>query len=250
MELDAERVPASDVRKASDLLQAHRPGARSRIGLPGEEPIVHAGGGTATHHVRHARHHRRGRRIRYSRHLAGGGHAHRATHVLHAHRHHGHGPHGAHPANPHAPNAPASSTPTGNVDAGHSRDGHDLPATSGKATTFWNGRYSYKGRRDPDNMSKGAWGDENKPTDYIAALPVGLKGGGDWWHNQKILVTNPTNGKQVVVQVQDKGPAPRTGAAIDLSPVAKEALGVHFMDNMNVKISFADPNAPVGPVNP
>jgi peptidoglycan hydrolase-like protein with peptidoglycan-binding domain len=144
--------------------------------------------------------------------------------------------------------ASGAAVPGSNLDIGATKDGHTLPSTGGKATTFWNGRYAYKGKRDPDNMSLGAWGDQNKPTDYFAAIPVGLKGGGNWWHNQKLLVTNPRTGKQVVVPVQDKGPGPRTGAAIDLSPVAKEALGVDFMDNINVKISFARPDAPIGPV--
>lgn len=128
------------------------------------------------------------------------------------------------------------------------KDGHKLPDTRGRATTFWNGHYAYKGQRDRENMSIGAWGDPNKPTQYFCALPVGLNGGGKWWHNQKILVTNPKSGKQVVLLVQDKGPHPRTGNQIDLSPVAKEALGVHFMDNLSVQIAFAPEGAKVGPV--
>ncbi len=143
------------------------------------------------------------------------------------------------------PGAPAAA---GNVDAGATKDGYTLPNTSGKATTFWNGHYKYKGQRDTANMSTGAWGDANKPTDYFAAIPVGLEGGGNWWHNKKLLVTNPKTGHQVVVPIQDKGPGARTGAAIDLSPVAKEALGVAFNDNINVKIAFARDDAPVGPV--
>lgn len=158
-------------------------------------------------------------------------------------------PGGMNPAPDAPPAAPGGAPATpGNVDAGATKDGHSLPSTGGKATTFWNGAYQYKGRRDTDNMSTGAWGDSNKPTDYFAAIPVGLSGGGNWWHNKKLLVTNPANGQQVVVPVQDKGPHPKTGAAIDLSPVAKEALGVGFMDNLNVKISFAADDAPIGPV--
>lgn len=147
-------------------------------------------------------------------------------------------------------NAGASGAPVAGraLDAGATMDGHTLPDTSGKATTFWNGNYTYRGKRDTANMSIGAWGDLNKPTDYFAAIPVGLSGGGKWWHNKKLLVTNPQNGMQVVVPVQDKGPHPSTGAKIDLSPVAKEALGVGFMDNLNVKISFAPDDAPIGPV--
>lgn len=133
---------------------------------------------------------------------------------------------------------------TGPVTGTTVKDGHRLPHTSGRATTFWNGHYTYKGKRDRENMSIGAWGDQNRPTEYFCALLVSEK----WWHNQKILVTNPKTGKQVVVLLQDKGPGAGTGNAIDLSPVAKEALGVNFMDNPNVKIAFAPEDMPVGPV--
>lgn len=128
------------------------------------------------------------------------------------------------------------------------KEGHRLPHTSGRATTFWNGAYEYKGMSDPINNSLGAWGDQNRPTDYMCAIPVGLHGGGKWWHNQKLLVTDRDTGKQVVVVVQDKGPGPRTGAVIDLSPVAKEALGHHFLNDARVNIAFAPDDAPLGPV--
>ncbi|HEY9857034.1 MAG TPA: LysM peptidoglycan-binding domain-containing protein [Stenomitos sp.] len=134
------------------------------------------------------------------------------------------------------------------LNRGTTKDGYTLPDTEGRATTFWNGDYAYKGRRDVDNYGVGAWGDANKPTDYMCAIPVGLQGGGNWWHNQKLLITDQDTGKQVVVQVQDKGPGPRTGAVLDLSPVAKEALGHNYMDDAKVTIAFADPDAPVGPV--
>jgi len=141
-----------------------------------------------------------------------------------------------------------SETKAASLSRGTTKDGYTLPHTEGRATTFWNGDYAYKGRRDVDNYGEGAWGDANKPTDYMCAIPVGLQGGGNWWHNQKLLITDKDTGKQVVVQVQDKGPGPRTGAILDLSPVAKEALGHPFMDDAQVTIAFADPDAPVGPV--
>lgn len=132
---------------------------------------------------------------------------------------------------------------------GRVQDGLVLPRTEGKATTFWNGNYPYKGKRDAINMMGGAWGDRLHPTEYFIAIPVGLEGGGKAWHNRRLLVTNPENGKQVVLAIQDKGPHPRTGADFDLSPVAKEALGVGFMTNMRVEVGFAPRHAPLGPVN-
>ena len=136
--------------------------------------------------------------------------------------------------------------------AGTIKEGQTIPRWAGRATTFWNGHLAYKGQYDKCNRQNGglgAWGDKCAPTDYFCALPVGLKGGGKWWHNQKILVTNPATGRQVVVRVQDKGPAPRTGAAIDLSPVAMEALGGKFNGSLgHVKFEFAPADAPVGPV--
>ncbi|MDB5096283.1 MAG: glycoside hydrolase [Cyanobacteria bacterium RYN_339] len=135
---------------------------------------------------------------------------------------------------------------------GKTKDGHEIPAGAGRATVFANGHIAYKGWSDAGNRQNngiGAWGDKNAPTEYFCALPVGLQGGGEWWHNQKILVTNPANGQQVVVRVQDKGPAPSTGNAIDLSPVAMEALGGKFNGAMgHVRFEFAPDDAPVGPV--
>lgn len=146
------------------------------------------------------------------------------------------------------PGARPASMPGGPVTGTQSKNGLTLPAASGKATTFWNGTDSYKGLRDSGNNNTGAWGDPLHPGQFFCALPVGLSGGAGAWHNQRILVTNPANGKQVVLLVQDKGPAPWTGAAIDMSPAAKEALGVNFMDNINVQIAFAPDNYAVGPV--
>lgn len=145
---------------------------------------------------------------------------------------------------------PADGPAVGPVDGlGQTRDGLTIPGGgAGKATTFWNGHIAYKGEYDMynrQNAGKGAWGDDCKPTDYFVALPVSSRA----WHNQKILVTNPQTGQQVVARVQDKGPAARTGAAIDLSPVTMEALGGRFDGSMgNVRFEFAPADAPVGPV--
>lgn len=132
--------------------------------------------------------------------------------------------------------------------AGMERDGLRIPAGAGRATTFWNGHIAYKGKYDLHNRQNGglgAWGDRNAPTDYFVALPVSNRK----WHNQKILITNPANGQQVVARVQDKGPGKATGAKIDLSPVTMEALGGHFQGDLKrVKFEFAPEDAAVGPV--
>ncbi len=132
--------------------------------------------------------------------------------------------------------------------AGMEKDGLRIPAGEGRATTFWNGHMAYKGKYDMNNRQNkglGAWGDKNAPTDYFVALPVKDKK----WHNQKILITNPATGQQVVARVQDKGPGASTGAKIDLSPVTMEAIGGNFKGDLKrVKFEFAPADAPVGPV--
>ena len=149
---------------------------------------------------------------------------------------------------------PPEAGPTDVAGQGQTKDGHRIPGSGeGRATVFANGHISYKGWNDKGNMQNkgiGAWGDKCAPTEYFCALPVGLDGtSGKWWHNQRILVTNPANGKQVVVRVQDKGPHPSTGNAIDLSPVAMEALGGKFNGALGkVKFEFAPADAAVGPV--
>jgi hypothetical protein len=67
-----------------------------------------------------------------------------------------------------------------------------------------------------------------------------------WWANKKILVTNPQNGKAVVVRAVDYGPHENTGLDIGVSPGAAEALGVEVGDE--VEINFADQKAPTGVV--
>jgi hypothetical protein len=65
-----------------------------------------------------------------------------------------------------------------------------------------------------------------------------------WWANKKILVSNPANGKAVVVRSVDHGPHEKTGLDISISPGAAEALGVQVGDE--VDIAFADQKAPLG----
>jgi hypothetical protein len=67
-----------------------------------------------------------------------------------------------------------------------------------------------------------------------------------WWANKKLLVTNPTNGRSVIVRAVDYGPHESTGLDIAISPGAAEALGVEIGDE--VEIAFADQKARLGPV--
>ena len=67
-----------------------------------------------------------------------------------------------------------------------------------------------------------------------------------WWANKRIVVTNPANGKSVVVRAVDYGPHENTGLAILISPGAAEALGVEVGGDVEMK--FADQKAQLGPV--
>ena len=134
---------------------------------------------------------------------------------------------------------------------------HQLPATSGKI--------SYFSSRDVTGYCDGAaWGEklgETCGTDdvtkywYVAMrwLYVDAETGSkefyaakDWWHDKKILVTNPSNGKQVVLAVKDWGPNERTGRVIDVSETALNALGV--VTDATVNIEFADQDSALGRV--
>lgn len=79
--------------------------------------------------------------------------------------------------------------------------------TEGKASYYHN---SLHGRR----MSNGQPYDKNKMTCAHRTLPFGTK----------LRVTNPTNGRQVIVEVTDRGPFVR-GRIIDLSYAAARELG-------------------------
>ncbi|HEU4391573.1 MAG TPA: hypothetical protein VFV34_27535 [Blastocatellia bacterium] len=68
-----------------------------------------------------------------------------------------------------------------------------------------------------------------------------------WWANKRIMVTNPANGRSVIVRAVDYGPHENTGLAISISPGAAEALGVEV--GGDVEIKFADQKAQLGPVH-
>ena len=70
--------------------------------------------------------------------------------------------------------------------------------------------YAYSGERTAN-------GDRAQPTGFTAAhrtLPFGTR----------VRVTNKTNGRTVVVRINDRGPFVR-GRVIDLTPAASHALG-------------------------
>jgi hypothetical protein len=65
-----------------------------------------------------------------------------------------------------------------------------------------------------------------------------------WWANKKLLLTNPSNGKAVVVRAVDYGPHENTGLDVGVSPGAAEALGVEIGDE--VDIALADSKSALG----
>jgi len=129
---------------------------------------------------------------------------------------------------------------------------HQLPARSGKISWF----------SSEESGRPGAWGEwlgENVGTDdatkywYCAMrwpyydpntgfLDLDAKA---WWHNKKILVTNPANGKQVVLAAKDWGPSESAGRVIDVSLTALNSLDA-VTDDV-VSIEFADQSVSLGP---
>ncbi|AKB32495.1 hypothetical protein MSSIH_1805 [Methanosarcina siciliae HI350] len=129
---------------------------------------------------------------------------------------------------------------------------HQLPAESGKI--------SYFSSKDLGSCEEAAWGellgldcgnDDATKYWYVAMRwpYAGLEGAElyqvkDWWHNKKILVTNPANGKQVVLAAKDWGPNINTGRVIDVSKTSIDALGASTDDVVNIE--FADQTADLG----
>jgi murein DD-endopeptidase MepM/ murein hydrolase activator NlpD len=132
---------------------------------------------------------------------------------------------------------------------------HQLPATTGKI--------SYFSSKDVTGSCDGAaWGEllgEDCGSDdatkywYVAMRWPYVNGASEteilaaksWWHDKKILVTNPTNNKQVILAVKDWGPNEDTGRVIDVSKAALDYLGA-VTDN-TVNIAFADQDLSLGP---
>ncbi|MCK4734420.1 MAG: hypothetical protein KAT65_18335, partial [Methanophagales archaeon] len=125
---------------------------------------------------------------------------------------------------------------------------YQLPATRGKISWF----------SSEESGNPGAWGEwlgENLGTDeatkywycamrwpyYDPNTGFFDQAAKDWWHNKKILLTNPKNDKQVVLAAKDWGPTWWTGRVIDVSKTALDTLGVETDDIVNIE--FADQNA-------
>jgi len=74
----------------------------------------------------------------------------------------------------------------------------------------------------------------------------------DWYKYRKVLVVNPANGKTVVADVAESGPADFTGKHYGGSPEVMEYLGlnVHMQKGAVVLFFVNDPNneIPLGPV--
>jgi uncharacterized repeat protein (TIGR01451 family) len=139
-----------------------------------------------------------------------------------------------------------------------------LPATSGKISWFsseelgstgawgeWLGenvgtddatKYWYCAMRWPYATYEDKDGDGKVDPGSIQLVDSAAK---NWWHNKKILVTNPANGKQVVLAAKDWGPG-ILDRVIDVSKTALDVLGAETDEVVN--IAFADQNAKLGPV--
>ena len=139
---------------------------------------------------------------------------------------------------------------------------YQLPATSGKISYFSNPCCDTSAWEEPLGKSCGA--DDASKYWFVAMrwpyydpctgfLDLSVK---SWWHNRKILVTNPANGKQVVLAVKDWGPCnncisncpqPAQERVIDVSKTALDALNAVTDDIVNIE--FADQSAPLGVVD-
>lgn len=144
---------------------------------------------------------------------------------------------------------------------------YQLPATNGKISYF------ASNDRDLEVCDPAAWGEflgescgKEDSTKYwycamrwpyydpcTGFLDLSAK---SWWHNRKILVTNPTNGKQVVLAVKDWGPCndcipncpqPAQERVIDVSETAlKNYLEAETDDVVNIE--FAEEGASLGSI--
>ena len=101
-------------------------------------------------------------------------------------------------------------------------------------------RFGYVGTQP--NPSNPQWVKPRDRTDIPESEKFRLK---KYLVGRKLLVTNPKNGKQIVVRPADWGPGIPT-RMIDVSETAIKALGASTDDQ--VTIEWTDPNTPVGPV--
>lgn len=74
----------------------------------------------------------------------------------------------------------------------------------------------------------------------------------DWYKYRKVLLVNPNNGKAVVANIADAGPAKWTGKQFGASPEAMKALNLHLKSRKGLIIFLflddPDNKIPLGPV--
>jgi hypothetical protein len=105
--------------------------------------------------------------------------------------------------------------------------------------TQWGGPY-YCAMRWPYKIDDG-----QRPAKLkLAGSQVDVDAARRWWKSQRLLITNPANGKQCVVRCADWGPAVWTNKTIDTSRAVHQVLGCSTGDTVNV--GFAPTTAPYG----
>lgn len=114
----------------------------------------------------------------------------------------------------------------------------DTPnATAGKSAVL-RGRASWYGREHQGHRtSSGTRFDRNKYTCAHKTLPFGTR----------LRVTNPSNGKAVVVEVTDRGPY-RHQRILDLAEVAARPLDIVRLGAVGVVAEVVADDTPLGPV--
>jgi hypothetical protein len=136
---------------------------------------------------------------------------------------------------------------------GDSVDQHD--AYQGSGITPGKGGWGYfadsEGQLTSDLVQKEKWYVAVQ-TLYLPDWQTRLNYLRDWYKYRKVLVVNPTNGKTVVADVADAGPADWTGKHYGGSPEVMAYLGlnVHMQKGAVLLFFVNDPNGeiPLGPV--
>lgn len=118
-------------------------------------------------------------------------------------------------------------------------DDEKAPAASAKKATVLRGRASWYGREHQGHRtSNGERFDRNKYTCAHKTLPFGTR----------LRVTNPQNGKSVVVRVTDRGPF-RHQRILDLAEIAARPLGIVERGAVGVVAEVVPATTPLGPTD-
>ncbi|KUG06147.1 hypothetical protein ASU33_01915 [Solirubrum puertoriconensis] len=114
----------------------------------------------------------------------------------------------------------------------------DTPTATASKNAVLRGRASWYGREHQGKRtSNGERFDRNQYTCAHKTLPFGTR----------LRVTNPLNGKAVVVRVTDRGPY-RHQRILDLSEVAARPLGIVQLGSAGVVAEIVPADTPLGPV--